>query len=123
LVNSKPVKISAVGGDSAGHANFFTYSQVPVQFKNKATASLELLWTNMLRFSFSLMGTSGRIEVDPRYRIAFETHGIKTPVDDIRLFIERTKVIKDILNGTFFKLPLMTYEYIYNDFIEAIEKK
>ena len=122
IINSKPEKIYAIGGDSAGHANFFTYSQILVQFQNQAIATLELLWTNMLRFSFSLMGTSGRIRVDPRYRVAFETHGIKTPVDDIRLLFESTKVIKDILRGTFFKLPLMTYEYLYSDFVNAVEK-
>jgi len=123
IINSKPKKVYAVGGDFTGYCGFVNYAQASVLFENGIIGTFDLSWlTGTFRFSISLTGTSGRLEVDPRYNTLFRIHGIPTPIDDIRFFMKRVKVIKDIITGRFFAMPRIVYELFYTDFINAVDK-
>jgi predicted dehydrogenase len=123
IINSKPKRVYAVGGDFTGSCGFINYAQVSVLFDNGIVGTIDLSWlTGTFRFLISLTGTSGRLEVDPRYNTLFRMHGTPTPIDDVRLFIERVKVIKDIITGRFFTMPRIAYELFYTDFINAVDK-
>jgi len=123
IINSKPKRVYAVGGDFTGHCGFINYAQASVLFENGIIGTIDLSWlTGTFRFLISLAGTSGRLEVNPRYNTLFRIHGIPTPVDDIRFFVERVKVIKDVITGRFFTMPRILYELFYTDFINAVDK-
>jgi len=122
ITNGKPQRVYAIGGDFTGHSNFINYAQISIVFKNKVIGTIDVSWlTGTFRYHLYFMGTSGMLEVDPRFNVVFRSHGIPTPIDDIRYFLTRMKIIGDVVTGRFFTMPQFVYQYFYKDFIRALE--
>ncbi len=120
----KPKRVFALGGDYTSHCKFINYAQISIDFDDKTVGAIDVSWlTGMFRFVMSFIGTSGRLEIDPRYNTVFRASGIPTPLDDIRQFMTRMKVIPDILSGRFFKVTKTLYDNFYKHLMDALQHK
>lgn len=123
VTGKKPKKVYTVGGDFTGYCNFVNYAHISIVFDKRGIGTIDLSWlSGTFHFSLSFTGTSGRIDVDPRFNTLFEIHGVPTPLDDFRFFLKRISIIKDVITGRFFLMPKTTYLNFYADFINAVDK-
>ena len=124
ISKSKPKRVFAIGGDYTSFCKFINYAQISIDFHEKIVGTIDASWlTGMFRFVMSFIGTSGRLEIDPRYNTLFRVSGIPTPLDDIRQFMTRMRVIPDILSGRFFRVTKMVYDSFYRHLMSAFQQK
>jgi len=129
LVNSKIEKVCAFGGDFLGKMNCTNYIQILMRFENRTVATADISWlTGRITFALNVHGTGGYISIESDLKNFFfndpiETHGLPTPLDDLRNLSKKTiSLTKKTISGKFFKGALAFYGTIIKEFINSIEK-
>ncbi|MHA1333082.1 MAG: Gfo/Idh/MocA family protein [Candidatus Odinarchaeia archaeon] len=123
ITGCKPKKVYALGGDYTSHCKFINYAQISVEFHNKAISTIDVSWvTGIFQFTMSFTGTAGKLDVDPRYNTIFKMSGTPTPLDDVKQFMIRMKIIPEILSGRFFGVTRKLYDKFYQHLLDALKR-
>jgi predicted dehydrogenase len=118
-------RIYASGGDfTQGNMDFINYSVINLEFEDGSIATANISWVTgtMNKFALDIYGTAGNLFLDVRNDVLSETHGFATPLDDVGLFIKKTRGIgKGVLTGKYFQGANRFYRPLIRDYIQAIE--
>lgn len=127
-INDSPVKkVCAFGGDfTGGNMGFLNYSQILLEFENKAIAVVDVSWLTAIlgmRFTINIHGTGGHVLLDVRNDNFIEFHGMLTPIDELsNSFKKAIKLAKNVITGSYFKGAAPFYKPLIMDFIDSIKK-
>jgi len=95
-----------------------------IEFENRSVASLDLSYLSGAKeIAVFVHGTGGQLHVNVRNNFLRETHQYDTPLDDLSLtFAKMSKIIKGIINKTYFLGAKTYYFELIKSFIVSIEK-
>jgi UDP-N-acetylglucosamine 3-dehydrogenase len=122
LCNSELEDVKVFARDYTDNMDCLNHILSIMQFKNKATVSLDLSWVSgCIESSLKIQGTGGILNVDIRNNHIQEIHGYSTPLEDLKSNTKKSfKTMRAALNKTYFKGTLLYHEKIIEDFISSI---
>jgi predicted dehydrogenase len=127
-INDSPVeKVFAFGGDfTGGNMGFINYTQILLEFENRAIAVADVSWLTAIlgmKFTMNIHGTGGHMLLDVRNDNFMEFHGMLTPLDELGNSLKKTmKLAKAVMTGSYFKGAAVFYKLLIMDFLGSIGK-
>jgi UDP-N-acetylglucosamine 3-dehydrogenase len=122
LCNSELEDVKVVARDYTDNMGCLNHILSIMQFKNKATASLDLSWVSgCVESSLKIQGTGGMLNVDIRNNHIQEIHGYSTPLEDLKSNTKKSfRTMRAAIDRTYFKGTMLYHKQIIVDFISSI---
>ena len=125
LCDSEVEDVRVIARDITNNMECFNHILTIMQFKNKATASLDLSWVSgCVESSLKIQGTGGMLNIDIRNNHIQEIHGYSTPLEDLKSNTKKSfRTMRAALDKTYFKGTLLYHRKIIEDFISSITNR
>ena len=117
-------KVFAIGGNFGGNLDLIVHCQIMIEFENRTVATLDLSYLSGAKeIAVFVHGTGGQHHIDVRNDFLRETHQYDTPLDDLSLTLAKlNKIMRGVINGTYFIGPKLYHSEIISSIINSIEK-
>jgi predicted dehydrogenase len=125
FANSDIAAVHAYGDDYVGDMKCINHAVVSLKFDSGALATVNSSWlVGATKVMINLYGTGGTMQTDIGANNLVETHGVSTPLQDVRWVTKKTlSIVRRGLSGQLFRGALQFYPILLHDFFRSIEQK